>query len=62
MIVLAHAGHWLVSLAYLMPLVVLGIVMLVGKLRHRDVQDSQAGVREGAEKATAEPPGAKTPL
>jgi len=35
MIVLAHAGHWLVSLAYIAPLVFLVGVILVGKIRDR---------------------------
>ncbi len=35
MIVLAHAGHWLVSLAYIAPLVFLVGVILVGKFRDR---------------------------
>jgi hypothetical protein len=33
--VLAHAGHWLVSLAYIAPLIVLVGVILVGKIRDR---------------------------
>jgi hypothetical protein len=41
MIVLAHAGHWLVSLAYLAPLLFLVGVILVGKIR-----DRRAGPRE----------------
>jgi hypothetical protein len=35
MIVLGHAGHWLVSLAYIAPLIFLVGVILVGKLRDR---------------------------
>jgi hypothetical protein len=35
MIVLAHAGHWLVSLAYVAPLVFLVGVIVVGKIRDR---------------------------
>jgi hypothetical protein len=35
MIVFAHAGHWLVSLAYIAPLIFLVGVILVGKLRDR---------------------------
>ena len=35
MIVLAHAGHWLVSLAYIAPLLVLVGVIVVGKIRDR---------------------------
>jgi hypothetical protein len=35
MVVFAHAGHWLVSLAYLAPLVFLVGVIVVGKIRDR---------------------------
>jgi hypothetical protein len=35
MIVLAHAGHWLVSLAYIAPLLFLVGVILAGKIRDR---------------------------
>jgi hypothetical protein len=35
MIVLAHAAHWLVQVAYVAPLVLLGVAMGVGKLRER---------------------------
>ena len=35
MIVFAHAGHWLVSLAYVSPLLFLVGVILVGKVRDR---------------------------
>ncbi|HYM58831.1 MAG TPA: hypothetical protein VES79_12785 [Solirubrobacteraceae bacterium] len=35
MTVLAHAGHWLVSLAYLAPLLVLVVVVVVGKIQGR---------------------------
>jgi len=34
-LVLAHAGHWLVSLAYMAPLVFLVGVIVVGKIRDR---------------------------
>jgi hypothetical protein len=34
-LVLAHAGHWLVNLAYIAPLIFLVGVILVGKLRDR---------------------------
>jgi hypothetical protein len=34
-IVLAHAGHWLVNLAYIAPLVFLVGVIVVGKIRDR---------------------------
>jgi hypothetical protein len=34
-IVFAHAGHWLASLAYIAPLLVLIGVILVGKARDR---------------------------
>jgi hypothetical protein len=32
---LAHAGHWLVQIAYLAPLVVLIGLLIAGKLRER---------------------------
>jgi hypothetical protein len=32
---LAHAGHWLVSLAYIAPLLFLIGVIVVGKIRDR---------------------------
>ena len=35
MIVFAHPGHWLVSLAYIAPLLFLVGVILVGKIRDR---------------------------
>ena len=35
MLVLAHAGHWLVQLIYLVPLLVLVGVILVGRMRDR---------------------------
>ena len=34
-IVFAHAGHWLVSLAYIAPLMFLVGVIVVGKIRDR---------------------------
>lgn len=33
--VLAHAGHWLLNVAYLAPLVVLLVVVAVGKVKDR---------------------------
>jgi hypothetical protein len=33
--VIAHVGHWLVDLLYVAPLAVLGLFVLVGKLRAR---------------------------
>jgi hypothetical protein len=35
LLVLAHAGHWLVNLAYIAPLIFLVGVILVGKVRDR---------------------------
>jgi hypothetical protein len=35
MLLLAHAGHWLVQLIYLVPLVVLVGVIVAGRLRDR---------------------------
>jgi uncharacterized membrane protein YtjA (UPF0391 family) len=31
----AHAGHWLAQIAYLLPLVVLVVMLLVSRLRER---------------------------
>ena len=38
MLVVGHAGHWLVQLIYLVPLLVLVGVILVG--RHRDKREA----------------------
>lgn len=35
MIVFAHAGHWLVQVAYLAPLVVLVWILIANQLRER---------------------------
>ena len=35
LVVLGHAGHWLVSLAYIAPLIFLVGVIVVGKIRDR---------------------------
>lgn len=35
MTVIAHAGHWLLNVAYLAPLVVLLAVVAVGKVKDR---------------------------
>jgi hypothetical protein len=35
MIVLAHAGHWIVQLLYLTPLIVLLVALAVGKMKER---------------------------
>lgn len=35
MIPFAHAGHWLVSLAYIAPLLILVGIILAGKIRDR---------------------------
>jgi hypothetical protein len=42
MIVFAHAGHWLVSLAYVAPLLFLVGVILVGKVRDRREERSES--------------------
>jgi hypothetical protein len=34
-IVLAHVGHWLVDLLYVAPLIVMGALLLVGRMRER---------------------------
>lgn len=35
---LAHAGHWLVQLAYLAPLGALAVALVLGKIRERREQ------------------------
>ena len=51
-LVLAHAGHLLVSLAYIAPLIFLVGVIVVGKIR-----DHQATARApGANERSDEPP------
>ena len=35
MLVIAHAGHWLVQLIYLVPLLVLVGVIIAGRVRDR---------------------------
>ena len=48
MLLLAHAGHWLVQLIYLVPLAVLVAVIVVGRVRgrrqaaHEQVRDPEA--------------------
>lgn len=32
---LAHVGHWLVDLLYVAPLLVLGVILVVGRWRER---------------------------
>jgi hypothetical protein len=51
-IVFAHAGHWLVQLAYLLPLGALVVAMIVG--RHRERRERLA--QERAARADG-PPG-----
>jgi len=34
-IVLAHVGHWLVDMLYVVPLLFLGVLLAIGKLRER---------------------------
>ena len=60
MITLAHASHWLVSLAYLMPLVALVGIVVFGKVQdRRRGHDAGPGVQEPAPEATAGPSRAK---
>ena len=42
MIVVAHAGHWLVQLAYLAPLVLLVAVLVADRLRGRRTRREEA--------------------
>jgi hypothetical protein len=32
---IAHVGHWLVDMLYVLPLLVMGVILVVGKLRQR---------------------------
>ena len=41
---LAHAGHWLAQIAYLAPLVLLIVLLVVGKLRARRESRRNEGV------------------
>ena len=43
---LAHAGHWLVQIAYLAPLVGLIAILVVGKLRERRERRRNGGVTD----------------
>ena len=43
---LAHAGHWLVQIAYLAPLVGLVAMLLLGKLRDRRERRRKAGATD----------------
>ena len=42
----AHAGHWLVQVAYLTPLVLLVVLLVVGKLRERRRRDDAEHVSD----------------
>ena len=47
MFVVAHAGHWLVQLIYLVPLAVLVGVIVAGRIRdRREAAREQANPRE----------------
>ena len=41
MIVLAHMGHWLVDMLYVAPLLFLGVLLGIGKLRERRSRGSK---------------------
>ena len=43
---LAHAGHWLVQIAYLAPLVLLVGMLVLGKLRARRERRRNEGVTD----------------
>ena len=57
MLVIAHAGHWLVQLIYLVPLAVLIGVILAGRRRDRreaaNEQVREAGRESGSTAAAA---------
>jgi cytochrome c oxidase assembly factor CtaG len=35
MTTVAHVGHWLVDLIYVLPLLVMGLLLLAGRVRER---------------------------
>jgi TRAP-type uncharacterized transport system fused permease subunit len=41
---LAHAGHWLAQVAYLVPLVVLVVMLVAGRVRDRRERRRDDGV------------------
>lgn len=45
-VVLAHPGHWAVQLAYVAPLAVLVVAMIVGRIRERRERGSDPGGRD----------------
>jgi hypothetical protein len=40
----AHAGHWLAQVAYLVPLIVLVVVLVAGRVRERRERRRDDGV------------------
>jgi uncharacterized membrane protein YtjA (UPF0391 family) len=40
--VVAHAGHWLAQIAYLLPLVLLVALLVIGKVRERRERNGSA--------------------
>ena len=49
MIVFAHAGHWLVQLIYLVPLIVLVAVIMTGRIRDRREREQGEAPARGTE-------------
>jgi hypothetical protein len=43
---LAHAGHWLVQIAYLAPLVLVVAMLVLGRLRARRERRRKGGVTD----------------
>jgi hypothetical protein len=43
---LAHAGHWLVQIAYLAPLALLAAAFAIGRLRERRERRRNTGVTD----------------
>lgn len=41
---MAHAGHWLAQLAYLLPLILLVGALVIGRLRERRERRRDSGV------------------
>jgi hypothetical protein len=51
MLVLAHAGHWLANVLYVVPLVGVAVAMLVGRLRERRGERDGDGPKPPAREA-----------
>ena len=44
---LAHVGHWLVDMIFVLPLLVMGVLLLAGRLRQRRTDRAKPPDRAG---------------